>query len=64
MCVDLSLGFLFYSIDQYFCLCASTAFEAILGYWYLKGDMTRLDEMAGKAFRAILTAMNEEREGN
>ena len=43
---------------------ASTAFEAILGYWYLKGDMTRLDEMAGKAFRAILTAMNEEREGN
>ena len=24
MCVDLSLGFLFCSIDQYFCLCAST----------------------------------------
>ena len=24
MCVDLSLGFLFYSIDLYFCLCAST----------------------------------------
>ena len=24
MCMDLSLGFLFYSIDQYFCLCAST----------------------------------------
>ena len=23
-CVDLSLGFLFYSIDLYFCLCAST----------------------------------------
>ena len=27
MCVDLSLGFLFCSIDLYFCLCASTAFE-------------------------------------
>ena len=24
MCVDLSLGFLFHSIDLYFCLCAST----------------------------------------
>ena len=24
MCVDLSLGFLFCSIDLYFCLCAST----------------------------------------
>src|SRR5574337_486744 len=24
MCVDLSLGFLFYSIDLYYCLCAST----------------------------------------
>ena len=23
-CMDLSLGFLFYSIDLYFCLCAST----------------------------------------
>ena len=29
MCVDLSLGFLFCSIDLYFCLCAST----ILSWW-------------------------------
>ena len=31
MCVDLSLGFLFCSIDLYFCLCAST----ILSWWLL-----------------------------
>ena len=29
MCVDLSLGFLFCSIDLYFCLCTST----ILSWW-------------------------------
>ena len=29
MCVDLSLGFLFCSIDQYFCLCASTFYHFI-----------------------------------
>ena len=29
MCVDLSLGFLFCSIDLYFCLCAST----VLSWW-------------------------------
>ena len=29
MCVDLSLGFLFCSIDLYFCLCSST----ILSWW-------------------------------
>ena len=29
MCMDLSLGFLFCSIDLYFCLCAST----ILSWW-------------------------------
>lgn len=43
---------------------ASTAFEAILGYWYLKGDMARLDEMAEKSFRTILNEMNKESEGN
>lgn len=43
---------------------ASTAFESILGYWYLKGDMARLDEMAEKSFRTILNEMNKESEGN
>lgn len=39
---------------------ASTAFEAILGYWYIKGDTERLEKMAEKAFRTILDKMNEE----
>lgn len=39
---------------------ASTAFEAILGYWYVKGDMMRLEQMAEKALRTILDKMNEE----
>lgn len=41
---------------------ASTAFEAILGYWYIKGDTKRLTEMAEKSFRTILEAMNKESE--
>lgn len=39
---------------------ASTAFEAILGYWYIKGETERLEQMAEKAFRTILDKMNEE----
>lgn len=39
---------------------ASTAFEAILGYWYIKGETERLEQMAEKAFRTILGRMNEE----
>lgn len=39
---------------------ASTAFEAILGYWYLKGETERLEHMAERAFRTILDKMNEE----
>lgn len=39
---------------------ASTAFEAILGYWYIKGETKRLEQMAEKAFRTILDKMNEE----
>lgn len=39
---------------------ASTAFEAILGYWYIKGETERLEQMAEKAFRTILGKMNEE----
>ena len=29
MCVDLSLGFLFYSIDQYFCQCSKISYNAV-----------------------------------
>lgn len=39
---------------------ASTAFEAILGYWYIKGETERLEQMAEKAFCTILDKMNEE----
>ncbi len=41
----------------------STAFEALLGYWYLKGDTARLEEMASRSLKLILTAMQEERKG-
>lgn len=43
---------------------ASTAFEAILGYWYIKGDTDRLNEMAEKSFRTILEAMKSESEAD
>lgn len=43
---------------------ASTAFEAMLGYWYIKGDIDRLTEMAEKSFRTILEAMKSESEAD
>lgn len=39
---------------------AATAFEAIFGYWYLKGATERLEQMTERAFRTILDKMNEE----
>ena len=42
MCVDLSLGFLFCSIDLYFCLCASTILSWWQWLWFL---LTVLDIM-------------------
>lgn len=38
----------------------STGFETLLGTLYLKGDHSRLDEMADKAFNVLINELNEE----
>lgn len=37
----------------------STGFEALLGYWYLDGDNSRLEEMLEKAFLITIEKINE-----
>ena len=49
MCVDLSLGFLFFSIDLYFYLCAST----ILSWWLWLCSIKLLEENIGKTLSDI-----------